>query len=123
VETFRARTLVALMTGALLLSFGVLGGTLPSQAYESFPYYDAEAHCTELANFAGSDSASWDTACLSQEQEAFDALQAIWDKLPNDARKHCAEVARFVGNGSYSLLNACIKREVEPRGLHHQSQF
>jgi hypothetical protein len=53
----------------------------------------------------------------------YSPLQAIWDKLPNDARKHCAEVARFGGNGSYSLLNACIKREVEPRGLHHQSQF
>jgi hypothetical protein len=107
------------MTGTLLLSIVVLGGTIPSQASESFPYYDTEAHCAELANFAGRDSATWDIACLSQEQEAFNALQAIWDKLPNDTREHCAEVARFGGNGSYSLLDACIKREVEPRGLHH----
>ena len=104
--------------------YAIAFATVPSQAAnEAPPHYDAEAHCKQVANFGGSYSASLDNACLSQEQQAYDALKAQWIDVPVEARSHCDQVASFGGTGSYSLLQACIQQEMQARGSRPKFQY
>jgi hypothetical protein len=80
---------------------------MPADA-QSFPHYDVNAYCNEVARHDGSYSATIDRNCSDRERQAYDTLKGKWASIPASAHSYCEQVADFDGRGSYAILRDCI---------------
>lgn len=87
--------------------------SLPVAAQE-LPRFDAEAHCENVAQFAGGSHSIYN-GCIQLEQSAYNKLRPRWENIVQGIRRHCTEVAEF-GGGSYQILEGCVQMEERAAG-------
>lgn len=74
--------------------------------------FDTNAHCKQVANFAGG-SYAIEESCRQQEASARRSVEGR--KTEPRIMKHCTEVGKFAG-GSYAIVDSCIDQEEQARG-------
>jgi hypothetical protein len=86
------------------------------------PRYDPEGWCKRVSEVTG--GSEWlKSACLEQEQTAYDRLKPDWNSVPAKTRGYCDQVARSSGRGSYALLEQCIDMEYRSRLQNDNTRF
>lgn len=90
---------------------------------QEVPRYDPEGWCKRVADI-GSGSSEWlKSACLEQEQAAYDKLKPAWQEVPKKTRNWCDQVAKSGGRGSYVLLEQCVDTEFFAKKQNDNSKF
>ena len=105
---------------ALILTAALLVAAGPTSA--AMPDYDVKASCRQVAEAGGSFSHMIYGGCLTQEQAAFNRLNAKWDSLPSEIRRSCDEVARM-GSGSFTILEGCANQELNAAEKNKSFEF
>lgn len=109
------KTVSILSTVMLLLSATALAADIPR--------FDAEAHCEQVAGFAGDSSNMLYNSCIDMEQSAYNSLKGQWPSLPANVQGHCEDVSSFGGPGSYTMLESCVDMEVSAGNNRSEFSF
>lgn len=88
------------------------------------PKYDLKAYCHKVASSGNvADPQAIIKGCYQVEQDSYDALKPVWDKLPPEIRTYCNKVARASGAGSYIVLEGCVAEEQSTAKANANSQL
>jgi hypothetical protein len=108
---FFSRTLIVLAT--LSISTALRASDIPNCVPERW--------CKEVSDASGGSEVIYG-GCMSQEQDAYDALKQSWTDAPSKT-KAFKEVAKSSGSGSYGILKGCIDQEATAREENSTRQF
>ncbi len=103
-----------------LIAFTLAAAPLAAIA-QDMPRFDVEAHCEEVAEFAGGSHQIFNS-CIQMEQNAYNGLKGRWANVSGRIRGHCQEVAEFSG-GSYQILQSCVQMEEDAAGNRQSFSF
>src|SRR5262245_3997008 len=87
-----------------ILACVVFAVTGSAAAYD-IPKYDVDGRCK--SSFKGA------AACVKEEQENYDQLKRLWDRVPSTEQESCIRSAGMFGP-SYSILRRCAEDALRP---------